>query len=233
MKEKLGIDHVVAVVGPSMGGMQVLQWGVSHPDYMDALVAMVPLAKTPGWSVAVMEATRKAIMEDPAWKDGNYDAPPEKGVRLWRDILNLLSARTPDMYQAQFKNGMDALPWMEAQENAVMKAFDANDWIYQTWAYERHDVGTTPGFNGDTAKALASIKARTLILTGTKDLLNPEFEPIEMGKNILNATMKTISPGTVTGHAAAGGAIPADVEFLNKETSAFLDAVTEGGKKLD
>jgi homoserine O-acetyltransferase len=37
MKEKLGIDHVVAVVGPSMGGMQVLQWGVSHPDYMDAL----------------------------------------------------------------------------------------------------------------------------------------------------------------------------------------------------
>ena len=58
-----------------------------------------------------------------------------------------------------------------------MKAFDANDWIYQTWAYERHDVGTTPGFNGDTAKALASIKAKTLILTGTKDLLNPEFEP--------------------------------------------------------
>ena len=32
MKEKLGIDHVVAVVGPSMGGMQVLQWGVSHPE---------------------------------------------------------------------------------------------------------------------------------------------------------------------------------------------------------
>ncbi len=62
MKEKLGIDHVVAVVGPSMGGMQVLQWGVSHPDYMDALVAMVPLAKTPAWTVAVLEASRKAIM---------------------------------------------------------------------------------------------------------------------------------------------------------------------------
>src|ERR1700759_716059 len=232
-REKFGIDHLVAVIGPSMGGMQTLQWGVRHPDMMDALVAMVPLAKTPAWSVAVMEASRKAIMNDPAWNDGNYDSPPEKGVRLWRDILNLLAARTPDMYSAQFKNGMDALPWMEAQENAVMKAFDANDWIYQTWAYERHDVGTTPGFNGDTAKALASIKAKTLILTGTKDLLNPEFEPIEMGKNIPNAAMKTISPGTVTGHAAAGGAIPADVEFLNKETGAFLDAVTEGGKKLD
>ncbi len=52
LKEKFGIDHVVAVVGPSMGGMQTLQWGVSHPEYMDALVAMVPLARTPGWTVA-------------------------------------------------------------------------------------------------------------------------------------------------------------------------------------
>ena len=169
---------------------------------------------------------------DAAWAGGNYTAPPEKGIRLMRDILNLISARTPDMYSAQFKNGMDALPWMEAQETALLKAMDANDYIYQTWAYERHDVGTTPGFNGDTAKALASIKAKTLILTGTKDLLNPEFEPTEMGKNIVGVKMITISPGTVTGHASAGGAIPADVEFLNRETSAFLDGVTDGGKKL-
>jgi homoserine O-acetyltransferase/O-succinyltransferase len=74
-------------------------------------------------------------------------------------------------------NQMDVLPSMEAQETAALKAFDANDYIYQTWAYERHDVAATPGFGGDTAKALASIKALTLILTGTKDLLNPEFEP--------------------------------------------------------
>jgi homoserine O-acetyltransferase len=233
LKEKLGIDHLVAVIGPSMGGIQALQWGVSHPGMMDAVVAIVPLAKTPAWNIAVLEASRKAIMNDPAWKDGNYDAPPEKGIRLWRDIVTLLAARTPDMYSAQFKNGMDVLPWMEAQETAALKAFDANDWIYQTWAYERHDVGTTPGFGGDTAKALASIKAKTLILTGTKDLLNPEFEPIEAGKNIPGVKMMTISPGTVTGHAAASGAGAADVEFLNRETGAFLDAVTEGGKKLN
>ncbi|HWX63708.1 alpha/beta fold hydrolase [Bradyrhizobium sp.] len=233
LKEKLGIDHVLAVVGPSMGGMQTLQWGVSHADFMDALVAIVPLAKTPAWSVAVMEASRKAIMEDPAWKDGNYDAPPEKGLRLFRDIVALLAARSPDMYAAQFKSGPEVLPWMEAQESALWKAFDADDWIYQSWAYDRHDLGTTPGFDGDTAKALASIKARTLILTGTKDLLNPEFEPREAGKNITNVKMMTISPGTVTGHASAGGAGAADVEFLNREASAFLDSVTDGGKRLD
>ena len=233
LKEKFGIDHVVAVVGPSMGGMQVLQWGVSHPEMMDGLVAMVPLAKTPPWTVAVLETTRKAIMLDPAWNGGNYTAVPEKGVRLWRDILNLLSARTPDMYQAQFKNGMDVLPWMTQQEDAVMKVFDANDWIYQTWAYDRHDVGTTPGFNGDTEKALGSIKAKTLILTGTKDLLNPEFEPQAAVRSIKDVRAVTISPGTVTGHASAGGGFPADVEFLNRETGAFLDAVTDHGKRLN
>ena len=231
VKEKFGLDHVAAVVGPSMGGMQVLQWGVSHPDFMDALVALVPLAKTPAWSVAVMEASRKAIMIDAAWKDGNYEAPPEKGLRLFRDIVALLAARTPDMYAAQFKNGIDVLPWMESQETALFKAFDANDWIYQSWAYDRHDVGTTPGFDGDTGKALASIKAKTLILTGTKDLLNPEFEPTGMGKFIPNVTMKTISPGSVTGHASAGGFFPADVEFINREASGFLDGATEGGKR--
>jgi homoserine O-acetyltransferase/O-succinyltransferase len=231
VKEKFGIDHLVAVIGPSMGGMQTLQWGVSHPDFMDALVAIVPLAKTPAWTVAVLQVTREAIMDDPAWKDGNYEAPPEKGIRLWRDILNL-AARTPDMYSAQFKNGMEVLPWMTEQENAMLKAFDADDWIYQSWAYERHDVGTTPGFNGDTAKALASIRAKTLILTGTKDLLNPEFEPKEAGKNIPGVKMVTINLGTVTGHASAGGGGAADVEFLNHETAAFLDGVTEDGKKL-
>jgi homoserine O-acetyltransferase len=233
LKEKFGIEHLVAVVGPSMGGMQVLQWGVSHPDMMDSLISMVPLAKTPAWTVAVLETTRKAIMLDPAWNGGNYTAVPEKGVRLWRDILNLLAARTPDMYQAQIKNGMDVLPWMTQQEDAVLKAFDANDWIYQTWAYEKHDVGTTPGFNGDTEKALNSIKAKTLILTGTKDLLNPEFEPQSAAKAIKDVRVTTISPGTVTGHASAGGGFPADVEFLNRETGTFLDAVTDHGKKLN
>ena len=72
-----------------------------------------------------------------------------------------------------------------------------------------------------------------MILTGTKDLLNPEFEPREAGKNIAGVKMVTISPDTVTGHAAAGGFNPADVEFINRETSAFLDAVTESGKKMN
>jgi homoserine O-acetyltransferase len=224
--EHLGIAHVVAVVGPSMGGMQALQWGVSHPDFMDSLVALVPLAKTPAWSVVVMEASRKAIMLDPAWNGGNYTAPPANGIRLWRDILGFLAARAPEMYRYQFPNQADVLPWLKAQEDAQIPLFDANDWIYQTWAYDAHDVGTTPGMNGDYVKALRAIKAKTLILAGQKDLLNPEWEPLEASRYIRDVRYVTIRPEAVTGHAAAGGLFPADVDFLNTEIGGFLDVVT-------
>jgi homoserine O-acetyltransferase len=232
MTEHLGIQHVVAVIGPSMGGMQTLQWGVSHPDFMDSLVALVPLARTPAWTVTVLEASRKAIMLDPAWKGGDYTDPPEQGIRLWRDILNFLAARTPEVSRDQFPNQLDILPWMKEQETGLIKAFDANDWIYQTWAYDRHDIGTTPGMNGDLVKALRAIKAKTLIMVGTKDLLNPEWEPRDAARYIRDVRVKTISPGTVTGHASAGGAIPADVDFMNGEIADFLDVVTQKGKKL-
>src|SRR5215831_16038073 len=232
MTDHLGIQHVVAVIGPSMGGMQTLQWGVSHPEFMDGLVALVPLTRTPAWTVTVLEATRKAIMLDPAWKGGDYTEQPEQGVRLWRDILNFLAARTPEVSRDQFPNQLDILPWMKEQETGLIKAFDANDWIYQTWAYDRHDIGTTPGMNGDYVKALRAIKAKTLIMTGTKDLLNPEWEPRHAARYIRDVRVETISPGTVTGHASAGGGFPADVDYLNREISQFLDLVTDNGKKL-
>ena len=225
--EHLGINHVAAVVGPSMGGMQALQWGVSHPGFMDALVALVPLARTPAWTAAVLEASRKAIMLDPAWQGGDYAAPPEGGVRLWRDILTFLAARSPEMYRDQFAQApLEVLPWLERQEASPLNAFDANDWIHQTWAYERHDLGTTPGMDGDLVRALNAIRAKTLILTGTKDLLNPEYEPQEAARHIRDVRVFTISPGTVTGHASAGGQLPADVDFLNREVGEFLGRAT-------
>ena len=225
LKEKLGIEHVVAVVGPSMGGMQALQWGVSHPDFMDGLVALVPLARTPAWSVLIVEATRKAIMLDPAWNNGNYTTIPEGGVRVWRDVLAFASARSPEWYREQFPRPLDVLPWLKKQEDAALTAFDPNDYIYQSWAYETHDVGGTPGMNGDYARALRSIKAKTLIMTGVKDLLNPEWEAQEAARHIADVRTVTISPDSITGHMAAGGFRPADVEQINAEVAKFLETV--------
>lgn len=79
--EKFGITHLLAVSGASMGGMQTIQWGVSHPEMTNALIALTPMARTPAWSVAANEATRKALMADADYNDGNYTTQPEKGWR--------------------------------------------------------------------------------------------------------------------------------------------------------
>src|SRR5262249_38393579 len=129
LKDKLGIDHVVAVVGPSMGGMQALQWGVSHPDFMDGVVALVPLARTPAGGGLIGRAGRKASMLDPAWDNGHYTTGTHAGGRPGRDDLGLGAGRTPEWYRDQLPRPLDVLPWLKAQEDAVLNAFDPNDYI--------------------------------------------------------------------------------------------------------
>jgi hypothetical protein len=96
-----------------------------------------------------------------------------------------------------------------------------------------HDIPETRSRNpAGRPKALRAIKAKSLIMVGTKDLLNPEWEPIDAARHIRDVRVTTISPGTVNGHASAGGGFPADVDFLNRAISGFFDLVTDRGKKL-
>jgi len=230
--DHLGITHVVTVAGASMGGMQVLQWGVSHPEFMDSLIALTPMARTAAWAIAVNEATRKALMADAAFNEGNYDKQPGNGWRARANVLQVLGTRTPEALRAMFPNTLDVIPWIKAQEDAVLKSgFDANDWIAQTWAYDRHNVGDTPGFRGDHLRALRSIRAKTLIVTaGQLDLYNPVEEAEEAAKYILNSRLVAIP--SIQGHVAAGPTKPADVEFMNRVVGEFLGVVTDGGRKL-
>jgi homoserine O-acetyltransferase len=230
--DHLGIQHVVAVAGASMGGMQVLQWGVSHPQFMDALVALTPMARTAPWAIAVNEATRKALMADAAFNGGHYEKQPEKGWRARADVLQVLATRTPEALRAMFPNPLDVIPWIAAQEDAVLKTgFDANDWIAQTWAYDRHNVGDTGSFAGNHLRALGSIKAKALIITGGElDLYNPVEEAREAAKFIPDARFAAIP--SIQGHTAGSAAKPADVEFMNRTVGEFLDAVTDKGRKL-
>jgi homoserine O-acetyltransferase/O-succinyltransferase len=231
VKEKFGIARLLAVSGASMGGMQTLQWGVSHPEMMEALIALTPMAKTPAWSIAVNEATRKALTADAAYNNGDYAQQPEKGWRAWVDVLLTLATRTPDGLKAEFPKGLDVLGWIKGfEENWVKGGFDANNWIWQSWAYDRHDVGTTPGFAGDTVKALGAIKAKAILMNAPDDLYNPTSEAAEDAKHIGGAEYILIP--SLQGHFGASSAKPADVEFMNKTINGFLNRVTDGGKKL-
>ena len=221
--QHLGIQHLVVVAGASMGGMQTLQWGVSHPGMMDALVALTPMARTAPWSIAVNHATRRALMLDPAFKDGRYTTQPEAGWRLRADVLQVLATRTPEAMRQQFPDPMAVLPWIEAQENGVVKSgFDANDWIAQTWAYDRHNVGdTSPAFGGDPAQALHTVKSHALLMSGELDLYNPVEDGIAAAAAIPGGQHVTIP--SMQGHVAASAGFHAeDLTFINATVRAFL-----------
>jgi homoserine O-acetyltransferase/O-succinyltransferase len=70
--DALGIGQLLAVVGASMGGMQALQWGVSDVGRMRGIVALVPMARTRPWSVAMNEVGRRILATDPGWPSGPY-----------------------------------------------------------------------------------------------------------------------------------------------------------------
>ncbi|GIL39503.1 alpha/beta fold hydrolase [Roseiterribacter gracilis] len=227
--EKFGIKKLVTVIGASMGGMQALQWAVSYPDMMTSIVPIIPLARTPAWTTGVLEMLRQSIMTDARWKDGTYaaDAPPEQGMRLWAGWLSGVIVRTPGLQEKLYPNAQDEIAYLKGVQDGGWKRMDATDWIYQSWAYDMHNVGTTKGFNGDTAKALQSIKAKTLILAGSGDLLNPEYEATEAAKHIAGARYVPINDKLPMGHYSGAGSTAPENEVQNREVAAFLGTLAK------
>lgn len=219
--EHLHLDQLAAVVGASMGGMQALQWGVRWPKWMRSLIALTPMARTTPWSVAVNETTRQCLMADPAWTGNGFSGVPERGWRAWVNIQHLLINRTPRGVMEDFADSASILEWLHTrQQQWLADGFDAIDWLYQTWAYDSHDVGTTFGFAGDTEKALRSIRARSLIMTPLLDLYNPAEAGREAAAAIPGAFHVEIP--SWQGHQAANIAREADVRFVNQTISSFL-----------
>jgi homoserine O-acetyltransferase/O-succinyltransferase len=199
--EHFGITRLHAIAGASMGGMQALQWAVSHPAFMESIVAMTPMARTTAWTATVVQTARACLMADPAWNGREFERVPERGWIAYSGLMNGLLMRTP------------AAP----QKGDRLSGFDAHDYLYQSWAYEDHDVG---GAGGDTQAALRSIVARALILAPPLDLFNPSEAASEAARHIPGARFVEIpSP---MGHLAATATRAEDAAFLNRVIAGFL-----------
>lgn len=224
VREKFGVDRLFAVVGASMGGMQALEWAVGRPDAMKAVVALVPLARSPAWTLAVNETTRKILMADAAWNGGDYDAQPEKGWRAWSNFMQVVVNRTPAGISAAFPHAPDVVGWMEGlEERMLASGFDANDWIYQTWAYDAHDVSGAGNFGGDVRRALASVRARTMVLGPPLDLYNPAEDQRDVAHWIPESEFVEIP--SMQGHFASNVGRLADIDMMNGRIGDFLERV--------
>ena len=117
---------------------------------------------------------------------------------------------------------------LKKTQEAGWRRVDALDWVYQSWAYDQHDVGATPGFNGDYQRALRSIKAKTLILAGSIDLLNPEYEAMEAAKYISDVRYVAINEKRPMGHVSGAGISAPENDVQNHEIARFLETLLSG-----
>ena len=114
--------------------------------------------------------------------------------------------------------------WTRSPQTIVANGFDATDWLYQSWAYQAHDVGTTPGLQRRMyAERSQSIKARVLVLAPPLDLFNPVQSAQEAADEIAGAMMIEIP--SVQGHQAATSLKAEDAGFLNEEIGEFLKSL--------
>ncbi|UCH46634.1 MAG: alpha/beta fold hydrolase [Betaproteobacteria bacterium] len=218
LTEVLEVNRVHAVVGASMGGMQALQWAVSHPGLAGRIVAMTPMARTHPWAALVVETARRCLTADPEWSETGFRSRPARGWAAYTALMTALLARTPAAVQEFAPDMASAQRWLATlTEQTESGGFDAHDYLYQSWAYEAHDVDGTPGVQGN---ALAAIKVPALIAAPPLDLFNPVESAHLAAQQIISARLVEIP--SVQGHQAATATRSEDSLFLNHAIGEFL-----------
>jgi homoserine O-acetyltransferase len=157
----LHLEHVRAVVGISMGGMQTFEWMVSYPDFMDKAIPIVGSPRLASYDLLLWQAKNDAIRSDQTWKNGNYKEQPARGVLFAFDQLLLT---TPERYNSTTKRE-DVLPSVAKGRQA--SAFDANNHIRQSEAMMALDVPAA--FGGSLERAAAAVRAKILVIVSTTD----------------------------------------------------------------
>jgi homoserine O-acetyltransferase len=222
--ERFGIEKLALVTGWSMGAGQTYQWAVSYPDMVERALPFCGSSKTSEHNIVFLEAVKYAIYTDAAWQDGMYASEPVKGLRTVGRVYAGWGLSQAFYWQKLY--AQDPFDYASLEDFLVgfwegfFLAKDANNLLAMAWTWQNGNIGNTPGFDGDHERALASIKAKMIVMPGEKDLyFPPEDEEYAVG-HIPGAELRVI-PG-VWGHFAGGGVNPVDTAFINAALTELL-----------
>ncbi len=184
--DHLGIASLAAVIGGSMGGMQVLQWGIEYPDFVRRLIPLATTARESAQAIAFNEVGRQAIMQDPEWNHGDYGkgGGPRVGLAIARMMAHItyLSDESMDAKFGRRRKGAADNPaytfdvqfevesYLRHQGESFINRFDANSYLYITRALDHFDLIAA---GGSLEQAFAGVKAVTLSVAFASDWLFP------------------------------------------------------------
>ncbi len=188
----LGIDKLLAVIGGSMGGMQVLQWMNSYPQKICAAIPIATTLKHTPQQIAFNEVGRQAVMADPAWQNGNYygKKAPVKGLALARMIGHITYMSDTSMAEKfgrktranketyKFSADFEVEGYLRYRGDNFVKRFDANSYLYLTKAMDYFNL-----LNGhNLSDIFKNLKAKVLVLSFKSDWLYPAYQSQEIIK---------------------------------------------------
>ena len=235
--DHLGIGVLNAVVGGSMGGMQVLQWAATYPERVRSAVVIASAARHSAQNIAFHEVGRQAIMADPKWNGGDYYAtgdPPAAGLavaRMAAHITYLSEAGLTEKFGRRLQKrdaksfGFDAdfqiESYLRHQGISFVDRFDANSYLYITRAMDYFDLAEEHG--GLLATAFAGSKnTRFCLVSFDTDWLYPSAESraIVHALNAAGAPVSFVELSSPFGHDS----FLLDVPELNRVVDGFLRA---------
>lgn len=182
--ESLGISKLHAVIGPSMGSMQAIDWASAYPEWVPRMVSVIGSGQSDAWTTAALEHWARPIRLDQNWNDGYYtrENPPTEGL-----VSSLMLITQQALHPAFFNNQGKAIEyqpvesapledirqnhsivnWLEQRARSRADKMDANHLLYLVRACQLF----VAGHKNNLQQGLATIKAKTLFMPAASDLL--------------------------------------------------------------
>lgn len=190
--DSFGVNQLAAVIGGSMGGMQVLDWIVRYPKMMKKAVPIATTAMSSPQQIAFNEVGRQAIFSDPNWNNGNYyetGKVPENGLSLARMIAHItyLSDESMDIKFGRDLQDKDEISYdfsidfqvesyLKHQGETFVKRFDANSYLFITKAVDLFDLS----INDSLINGFKNIEAKIEVISVDSDWLYPTEQSTEI-----------------------------------------------------
>jgi homoserine O-acetyltransferase len=221
--EHFGIEGLVAVCGWSMGAGQTYQWAVSYPEMVPRILPFCGSARTSPHNRVFLEGVKAALTADAAFREGWYDEQPTRGLRAASRVYAGWGFSQAFYMQERWREiGYTSLEdfLVRFWEGFFLDERDANNLLTMLSTWQHGDIGSTEGFDGSLERALASIRARAIVMPAEKDLYFPPEDNAYEVEHMPNAELRVI-PG-VWGHFAGGGANPTDTAFIDQALKELL-----------
>ncbi len=231
--DALGIGRWAAVIGGSLGGMQVMQWAIDYPHDLRHALVIAAAPRLSAQNIAFNEVARQAIIADPEFNGGNYydHSVPRRGLMLAR-MLGHITYLSDDAMRSKFGRdlregklsfGFDVdfqvESYLRYQGRSFVDRFDANTYLLMTKVLDYFDPAAD--FDDQLSRAFAATNAQFLVVSFTTDW---RF-PLERSREIVHALLKSGKRTTYTeitaqqGHDAFLMAIPQYMEVLKSYMS--------------